>query len=259
MTDYLLYPGCAIPSKLPFIEAAGRFVLERLGMKTEDFPDFTCCVEPVGLRSIGFETWIVAGGRLHAIASRKGLPVLTMCDGCTLSLTESGEMLESGCSEGVNAVLRELGLRYQAPAVVFGVLDLLHSNLSKMEEMAVHKVAMKLALHPGCHGEHLHADGEAKRMMAEIVTALGATVVSHADRFCCGGSLTSVNDTVAKGIGQETLLAYADSDAVLTSCPFCFLQFDTVVRAKPVMHLLEVVAIALGWDVDPLPFHRTRL
>ncbi len=258
MTDVLLYPGCAVPSKLPFVEAAARFVLQSLDIPHSDFPDFTCCVEPVGLRSIGLDTWLVAGARLHAIAGKNGNPVLTLCDGCTLSMRESGEMLDSGAAEAANDILKEIRLEYSRPAEVRGFLETIHSRLKDLEARAVKPMELRLGVHPGCHADHLCNGKGAQAMLAEIIETMGGIAVCAAERVCCGGSLTSVNDEVARGVSQEALQAYGDADAIVTSCPFCFLQFDTVVRGKKVIHVAELVAEWLGWETDYMSHHRTR-
>ncbi len=260
MNDPYLYPGCAIPAKLPFVEAAARFLLDALGIAHEDFPDFTCCVEPVGLRSLGLETWLVSGARLHAIAGRGGRSVLTLCDGCTLSLKESGELLDAS-GKGIAApVLRELGMEYRGQAEVLGLMELLHSRLEDLKGLRSGDCKLRLGIHPGCHAEHLSENsGGASAMLAEIVEALGCEAVRARERVCCGGSLTSVNDEVSRKVSEEAVSSYPGVDALVTSCPFCFLQFDTVTRRIPVIHVAELAAGCLGWELDCLSHHRTRL
>ena len=49
---FYLFSGCLISTRLPFLEASSRFVLDRLGIAYEDLPGATCCVEPIGLRTM---------------------------------------------------------------------------------------------------------------------------------------------------------------------------------------------------------------
>ncbi len=259
MSEMLLYPGCAIPSKLPFVESAARYVLDTLGIQFSDFPGFTCCVEPVGLRSLGLETWMVAGARLHSIASKQDGSILTLCDGCTLSLNEVSEVLDSGGAETANEVLKEMGMNYARPAEVVGFLPLLHSELDSIVASSVRDTDLRFGIHPGCHGDHMAGGPEgAQRMLADIVEALGGEAVLPKAKVCCGGSLTSVNDEVARRVSQEALDEFSDADVLITSCPFCFLQFDTITRGKKVIHVAELVASCMGWDIDYMSHHRTR-
>lgn len=208
---------------------------------------------------MGLETWMVAGARLHSIACKQEKPILTLCDGCTLSLREVSDVLDSGGADSANEVLKEMGMRYVNPAEVIGFLPLVHSELDSVVAGTVRQVDIGFGIHPGCHGDHM-ADGHdgAQRMLADIVEALGGEAVLPKRRVCCGGSLTSVNDEVAKSVSQEAIEEFSEADVLITSCPFCFLQFDTVARGKRVIHVAELVASCMGWDVDYMSHHRTR-
>lgn len=258
--DILVYPGCVIPSKLPFLEAAALFVLERLGLRTLNFPEFSCCFEPVGLRSLGPDTWLGACARLHSVAA--GRPILTLCDGCNLSLYESAQLLQSP-EEMQNArnLLRELNRELEQTAEVIGFLELLHSQIELIKDLLTHPQAIRLVVHPGCHCEHVCGEKglSGVQMLADLVVALGGEAVTFEEGLCCGGGLTSVNDELGKKIMKNTLdrMSEKDADAIVTSCPFCFTQFDLIGRTFPVIHLAELVARALGWSVDSSPYHRT--
>ena len=261
--DFLLYPGCVIPSKLPYLEAAATFILERLDIQASPFPEFSCCFEPVGLRSLGPDTWLAACGRLHSLAA--GRVMLTLCDGCTLSLHESGRILSQGGEEAhaVQGLMRELNRRLEQVSEVVGLLELLHSRLDELKGALVNKQRKRLLIHPGCHCEHICREKgrSAVRMMEDIVIALGGQPVTPSEGLCCGGGLTSVNDDLARRIMEDALdgMESLGADAIITSCPFCFTQFDVIGRRLPVVHLAELSAWALGWDVDSASLHRTRL
>ncbi|MDD3398346.1 MAG: heterodisulfide reductase-related iron-sulfur binding cluster [Candidatus Methanomethylophilaceae archaeon] len=261
--DFLLYPGCVIPSKLPYLEAAAVFILERLEVTASPFPEFSCCFEPVGLRSLGPETWLGACGRLHSLAA--GRPLLTLCDGCTLSLFESGRILSHEGTERreVQGLMRELNRSLEQVSEVVGLLELLHSRLESIKRCMVKKQRIRLLIHPGCHCEHIcHEKGlSAVKMMEDIVLALGGEPVTPSEGLCCGGGLTSVNDALGRNIMEDALdgMEALGAEAIITSCPFCFTQFDVIGRRIPVLHLAELCAWALGWEVDSTSFHRTRL
>lgn len=47
MTEYKMFEGCTIGNRIPFIEAASRKVLEKIGVATSQAP-FTCpLIQPV--------------------------------------------------------------------------------------------------------------------------------------------------------------------------------------------------------------------
>ena len=107
---YLLYSGCLIPTRLPFLERSSRFVLDKIGIEYEPFPEATCCVEPIGLRSLGYDTWLAVAGRLLSIAEKRRSRVLTLCNGCYLSLKEAEHALsDQKVREKVNQILQPAG------------------------------------------------------------------------------------------------------------------------------------------------------
>jgi heterodisulfide reductase subunit B len=68
-----------------------------------------------------------------------------------------------------------------------------------------------------------------------------------------------VDSELEKKVMQESITAIrkADAIAVITSCPFCFLQFDMVGR-QTTLHITELVASGMGWQVDAHHHHRTK-
>jgi heterodisulfide reductase subunit B len=259
MNDIVLYPGCLVQSRLPFLEAAARFILGKLNVRTDTIEGFTCCMEPVGLRSLGPETWRAVGARIHSIASDRKL--LTLCDGCSMSLSEAGAELSS--QEGKNAVtevMDDLGRKISVTEVI-GMLEFLHSRLDDIKKNIVTKIDFDLAVFPGCHCEAAcKMKGlSATDMLSDIVKALGGNAIRLKDSLCCGGGLAGVDSELEKKVMHESITAIrkADAIAVITSCPFCFLQFDMVGR-QTTLHITELVASGMGWQVDAHIHHRTK-
>ncbi|MDR0198293.1 MAG: hypothetical protein LBI08_00935 [Methanomassiliicoccaceae archaeon] len=259
MSDIVLYPGCLVQSRLPFLEAASRFILNKLGVAVGDMEGFTCCMEPVGLRSLGPETWLNVGARIHSIAS--GRKILTLCDGCSMSLADAGRELSS--PEGKDAVrgmMGELG-RSVSTTEVTGILEFLHGRLGDIKKKLVAKIDFKLAVFPGCHCEAAcRMKGlSAADMISDIVKALGGTAVRVKDDLCCGGGLAGVDTELERRVMNESISSIKDAGAiaVITSCPFCFLQFDLVGR-QTTLHITELVASGMGWQENAHRHHRTK-
>jgi len=259
MNDIMLYPGCLIQSRLPFLEAATRFILDELNVKADDIEGFTCCMEPVGLRSLGPETWKGACSRIHSIAS--GRKIMTLCEGCNVSLSEAGKELSTDQGKrSVSDLMKELG-REVSVAEVTGLLEFLHGNLETIKKKIVTKIDFDLAVFPGCHCE---AACKMKRlsatdMLSDIIRAFGGNPISIRRNLCCGGGLAGVDADLEKKVMQEAI-SYAKAAgaiAVVTSCPFCFLQFDMVGR-QTTLHIAEIVASGMGWKEDTHRHHRTK-
>lgn len=273
MDGYLLYSGCLIPSRLPFLEASSRFVLDRLGVSYDPFPEGTCCVEPIGLRSLGHDAWLMVVARMLAIAGSQGRDVLSLCNGCFLSFKEAAHALEDErARDRVNQGLAAIGREYHGGVRVRHLMEVLQEvGSSRMESMVtVPQDRLRLALHPGCHvirpAKVLRVDAHySPRVLGDIASRTGAQVVcNEAWPRCCGGGLAGVDDRISSAILQENADSFkaAGANCILTPCPFCFVQFD--LRQKqglPVLYLSELVALAFGAAPEQigLKYHRTKL
>jgi len=259
MSDHVLYSGCLVQSRLPFIEAAVKFIFNRLNVKVDDMEGFTCCMEPVGLRSLGPDTWINVGARIHSIAA--GRKILTICDGCSMSLSEAGAELsaEKG-TDPVKDMMKEIGRTVSVTDVV-GILEFLHSRLDDIRKNIVTEVDFDMAVFPGCHCEAAcRMKGlSAQDMISDIIKAAGGNPILLKDNLCCGGGLAGVDSELEKKVMHESISSAREAGAfaVVTSCPFCFLQFDMVGR-QTTLHIAELVASGMGWDVDAHKYHRTK-
>jgi len=257
MSDLVLYPGCVIPARLPFIESAVRFIIDKLNIRMDDMQDTTCCMEPVGLRSLSEDGWFGVASRLHSIAD--GKDIVTLCDGCSVSLSECSQRLkdQKGKDEAKD-VLEKID-RQVAVSEVKGFIEILYENLESIKKNVVKKQDLKLAVFPGCHCEAVCSKKglSANSMMFEIVKATGAMPKYPRANLCCGGSVSMIDDTLSKAILGESVNSFkaTGADGVVTSCPFCFMQFDMVARYRT-YHIAEIVAMAMGWEVDITKFHR---
>ena len=238
MTD-LLFSGCTIQSRLPFIEAAFRYIAEKLNIDIEDLPGATCCIEPVGLRSMSNQAWLSVNQRMHSFA--EGRNVITLCEGCNLSLSESGNMINS-------------------TSEVSGTLQFLFNNLEKIRQNIQVRNENKMAMFPGCHCEYVCSEegSSALEMMETVLKAIGLEPVSVKRDLCCGGGVTTIDPELDSKILNEAIDSFkaTGAECVVTSCPFCFLRFDMAAKYKT-YHIAELVAIAMGFE-DTTKHHLSK-
>lgn len=269
---HYLFKGCLIPTRLPYLETASKYTLEMAGIDFDEMPGATCCVEPIGLRSMAQDTWLLTVARMLSIAERDERDVITLCNGCYLSFVEAMMMLRpDGMREKVNSVLAEIGHEYHGKVKVRHVLEIVHDLGQKRSgELCTRDISsLKVAPHTGCHAlRPSHAElveiPFAPRMLADISSWLGAEVMHLEDwPGCCGGGIASVDEKVSAGILEQVTSVYRKSGAncIVTPCPFCFSQFD--LRQKdgiPVFHLVELTAYAMGAPASILgwKYHRIR-
>ena len=271
MTEHYLFRGCLIPTRLPYLEKASVDALDIMGTSRELLPDATCCMEPIGLRSMALDTWKITAARMLAIAERGGRDIITLCNGCFMSLKEAEHLLSNEEERGeVNRILSEIGLEYGGGTRVRHLLEIVHDlGEESVRSMVVSPLEnLRLAVHPGCHlvrpSKILEVESPySPRVLADIAEWLGGEVTYSPEwPGCCGGGLAGVDDQVSMGILNETVGEFRDAGAkqILTPCPFCFVQFD--VRQKkglPVIYLGEMMAIAFGARPETfLRHHRTK-
>jgi heterodisulfide reductase subunit B len=270
---YLLYSGCLIPTRLPFLERSSRFVLDKIGIEYEPFPEATCCVEPIGLRSLGYDTWLAVAGRLLSIAEKRRSRVLTLCNGCYLSLKEAEHALsDQTVREKVNQILEPTGHRYEGNAKVEHFVQLVHRTGEKRwSEMAIEPQSrFSFAVHPGCHmvrpSQITRIDNPYSTHVIEDLAKWSGAKVVHSDEWprCCGGGLTGIDDRISSAILNDNIVKFREAGAntILTPCPFCFVQFDLKQKDDvPVLYLAELLALALGASSDEigLRYHRIKI
>ena len=234
-----LYRGCSIPARLPFIEAAAKYIIDKLKLDIKDMGELPCCMEPVGLRSLDHDSWLNVSSHICSKADGR---LVTLCDGCTVSL--AGSVKEKGTDLDV-----------------IGFIEILYENLPSIKEQVKESIGLSLAIFPGCHCESiLSSKGmDANAVMSDIVKAIGGTPLLPSENLCCGGGVSSIDDDLAKAILNESVESFkaTGASAVVTSCPFCFMQFDMVARYRT-YSIVELTAKAMGWDADTEKFHRGK-
>jgi len=254
MSD-VLFPGCTVQARLPFIESSFKFILKELGKEMEEFQGSTCCMEPVGLRSLSQEAWLAVNARLHSIAS--GRRIVTLCEGCNLSLSESSKMLKENGKEA-RETISELGYETSI-SDVSGSLQFIYENLDTLKERIKRPIKMKLAAFPGCHCEYVCSKkgSDATQMMKSILEAVGSDPIGPTTNdLCCGGGVVGTDQELDRKILSETICSFNGADAVAVACPFCFMRFDMSAKFRT-YHVAELVAIALGHE-DTVKYHVSK-
>ena len=270
---YFLFRGCLIPTRLPFLERSSLFVLDKLGVEYDQMPGATCCVEPIGLRSLAEDTWLAVTARMLAIAENSGRDILSLCNGCYLSLEESRQALEDESTRAeVNTVLGEMDLHYNGNVKVKHFAEIVkEAGEEKVRSLvSSSQDRFKLAAHPGCHmvrpSSKLKIDDSfAPKLLGQIASWCGSeVVVSEKWPKCCGGGIAGIDEKVSTRMLEDAASSFRPSGAncILTPCPFCFVQFD--IRQKeglPVLYLSELLALAFGATPEQigLKYHKTRL
>ena len=279
-----LFLGCLVPNRYPGIEWATDFILNKknLNIPLARIDDFTCCPVPGIFYSADKTTWLALAARNLVIAQDNDAEILTLCNGCYMSLHKAAEMLQDPKKRSqTNKVLRGVGKRYVGeevpsdgrikqyrPIQVKHLVEILihEVGIDKIKSKVKHPLTgLKVAVHYGCHylrpsESHQIENPNRPMFIDDIVEACGATTVEYDEKLSCcgaGGGVRSHVKELADALTEDKIksITQARADVIVTGCPFCLLQFDTAQSALPgvnipAIHLSSLLALALG--ADPL-------
>ena len=274
--EYALFLGCTIPLKLPHLEKAFRDVAGILDVKLKEMEGVSCCPEPVSLQSLNMDTWVTLGARNLAIAEKMGLNILTICSGCyetlktvSVLLAEDKEYLNK-----INGILKKINYHYAGKTKVFHFVELFSQPewIEKLKSLTVRPLDdLNLAVHYGCHlirpSKIMQFDHpERPETIDRILKALGAKTIDFASKLECCGYCARLQEEIGENLVEQKMTELCELeeevDALIAVCPACTTQYDRkekiIARNKnkeldiPVLYLAEVMAIALGVELEDL-------
>jgi succinate dehydrogenase / fumarate reductase cytochrome b subunit len=126
---YAFFPGCVLRGAASEAFLATVKVTEALGIELVEIPSWTCCGAS-HLQDVDEITALAINARNLAIAESMGLPVMTVCNTCTLQLRRAKEALDQDekLKGKVNAILAKSGYEYKGTTEVTHLLWVLASN-----------------------------------------------------------------------------------------------------------------------------------
>jgi len=219
-----------------------------------------------------------------ALAESLNLPLLTHCSTCQGVIGHVDERLKEAKEndpaylEEVNGFLaKEHCSPYRGTSEVKHLLWALVGDygLDKLQEKVVRKLeGLKCGAFYGCYllraQKSIPFDNPFQpESMENVFRTVGANPIYYRGRTqCCGWPLSSYATTqsfkMAGGHLQEAIAAGAD--CLVTPCPLCHLNLDSrqpevekVIGQKlglPIIHLSQLVALALGIEPDKLGLDR---
>jgi CoB--CoM heterodisulfide reductase subunit B len=277
----MLFPGCMIAYRIPFIEVSVRKVLEAFGITFFENEKFSCCPEPNGIKNADSEIYAITAGRNLALAEHENKDILTPCNGCfeTLKSVRSELRVDSHFRRKINNHLKKIGLNFNGTTDVFHLVEFFHKLGSDVikDKIKYPLNSLRVAVHYGCHflrpSNKIQMDDPMNpHFFDELIEDLGAKSVDYDRKMdCCGGSLARAGKPEA---GLEIIhnklenMSERRVDAIVVGCPQCFLQFDLLqqdlkkldyVYDIPVLYYSELLCIALGIDIKEIirKYHRT--
>jgi succinate dehydrogenase / fumarate reductase cytochrome b subunit len=275
---YAYYSGCVAKTSGKELDAATRTLAERMGIQLVDFPEFSCCGGAV-IDEADAALNIALNARNLAIAEAKQLPILTVCSTCQGMLSRANKVLRENkeMATRVTNILQKIGVKYRGGTEVKHLLQIIVEDfgLERLRGLVTDPLkGLKIAPFYGCHilrpADIVRFDDPWNpHSLEDLISALGAEPIKFKGRIeCCGFPLLFIKESTANKMAGTLLAEAVDggADLMVTPCPLCHISLDTFqskaakeVKKRislPILHLPQLVGLALGIDVYSLGLSR---
>ncbi|MEJ2058463.1 MAG: CoB--CoM heterodisulfide reductase iron-sulfur subunit B family protein, partial [Desulfofustis sp.] len=261
------FQGCNIPIRIEQYAVSAEAVLKKLGVGLEVIEEFTCCGYPV--RNVDEKSYIIPSVRNMAIAEKKGLDIMVICNCCFASLQKARNVMENNAelAAEINQLLAKDGLKYEGRTSVKHFLSVLYEDIGieTIRKNLVNMVSdLNLSVIHGCHVLRPREitrfdDSFVPRITDELLAVTGATSLDWRGKLeCCGAALAGLNNELANTLLNEKVDGAIEAGAqfIMPVCSYCHLQFDTTQPAirgpqdnqqvLPVLLLPQLLGLCLG-------------
>jgi heterodisulfide reductase subunit B len=267
--NILYFPGCTLKTSAKNLEKTAYAIMEKFGHSLVEMDDWTCCGVVSSLSDDDLMRHLAPLRSLIHVEDQGENKVLTLCDMCCNTLKQTNLRVKHNADdlETLNAFMdREHD--YKGTVTVVHFLEFLRDDIGfdALQKKVKHPLkGLKIMPYYGCMllrpREVAIDDAEDPKILNDLLTALGATVVENPFNIECCGSYHTVEhkDIVSKRAHRITTYAVErGAEAMMLSCPLC--RFNLDVRGKeaehyfkgytqiPVYYYTQLIAIALGID-----------
>lgn len=272
------YPGCSAKSTCRELNQAMRVVADALKLELNELESATCtgarelrAIDPVGFYSVNV--------RILALAESQGLPLMTICNTCTLNLLDASDAFrtDADLARAVNARLAEEGLEYRGTTRVTHFLWVLLEDVGEAElrRLTVNPLTgLTVAAFYGCHitrppRQYGFVDSRNNQSLETVARVFGCEPIDYSGRTeCCGFHTAAHDERVAIKLTGRHIDAAKKNGArtMVTPCPLCHTVLDSMQREieadldkrldMPILHLPQLVGLALGIPPEKLGLQR---
>lgn len=265
---FAYYPGCSAQSTCKELNAATHVVAANLGLELIELPS-AGCTGSRELRAIDPDLFLALNARLLALAEANGLPLMTVCNTCTLNFLDVNKILaeEPERLAAVNAILAKQGLCYRGTTRVSHFLWVLLEDIgdARLRARVVRRLTgLRVAAFYGCHITRPPAhfgfvDSRNARSIERINEILGCESIDYSGRTeCCGFHTAAHEEKIAIKLTGRHIKSAQDNGAaaIVTPCPLCHTVLDTfqdqmerdlgTELGMPILHLPQLVGLAIG-------------
>jgi Heterodisulfide reductase, subunit B len=268
------YPGCSARSTCAELNEATHRVAGKLGVDLVQLESATCtgARELRALDPVGFYTLNV---RILALAEKHGLPLLTICNTCTLNVLDAHAAFveDQKLADKINGQLAQEGLHYSGRTRISHFLWMLFENIGE-EELQSHVVRpltdLTVAAFYGCHitrppNRYGFVDSRNNVALERLAVILGCKPIDYSGRTeCCGFHTAAHDERISVKLSGNHIRSAKENGAqvMVTPCPLCHTVLDGFQHEiesdmdtkldMPVLHLPQLVGLALGMTPEEL-------
>jgi succinate dehydrogenase / fumarate reductase cytochrome b subunit len=275
---FAYYPGCSARSTCAELNEATHRVAAALGLELTQLDSATCtgARELRAIDPLGFYTLNV---RILALAERENLPLMTICNTCTLNVLDAHAAFvdDPELAERINEALAPEGLRYSGRTRISHFLWVLYEDIGVDALRGLVKrplTGLSVAAFYGCHitrppQRYQFVDSRNNIALEHLAEILGCRPIDYSGRTeCCGFHTAAHDERISiKLSGQHIRSAKANgATTMVTPCPLCHTVLDGFQREiardmgetldMPVLHLPQLVGLALGLSPEALRIDR---
>jgi succinate dehydrogenase / fumarate reductase cytochrome b subunit len=271
---FAFYPGCSAQSTCRELNVSTHLVARHLGLELEELSSASCTGSRE-LRAIDLDLFLALNARILAMAEAQALPLMTICNTCTLNFLDVNKILaeEPERLDRVNAILAKQGLRYRGTTRVSHFLWVLLDDIGeeRLRALVVRRLGgLRVAAFYGCHITRPPAhfgffDSRNNRSIERINDILGCESINYTGRTeCCGFHTAAHEEKIAIKLTGRHIKSAKDNgaSAIVTPCPLCHTVLDTfqgqmerdlgTTLGMPIIHLPQLVGLALGLTPEAL-------
>ena len=275
---FAYYPGCSARSTCAELNEATHRVAVKLGIELVPLESATC-TGARELRAIDPVKFYTLNVRILALAERESLPLMTICNTCTLNLLDAHAAVctDSQLLDLVNEQLRAEGLEYHRTTRISHFLWVLYEDIGeeKLRGLVVRPLTgLTVAAFYGCHitrppGRYGFVDSRNNMALERLATLLGCEPIDYSGRTeCCGFHTAAHDERIAIKLTGQHILSAKENGAktMVTPCPLCHTVLDSFQKEIesdlgqkldiPVLHLPQLVGLAIGLTPDELNIDR---
>lgn len=265
---FAYYPGCSAQSTCKELNVSTRLVAAKLGIELVELVS-AACTGSREVRAANRDLFLALNARIMAQAEELGLPLMTICNTCTLNFFDAKKMLadDPEAHARVNEMLVEAGLTYKGEVEVSHFLWVLLEEIGadRLRELVVRPLnGLKVGAFYGCHivrppAHFGFVESRNVRSIETLNEILGCQSVDYSGRVeCCGFHTAAGNEKIAVKLSGRHVQSAKDggAQALVTPCPLCHTVLDTFqsemerdLEARldmPILHLPQLVGLAMG-------------